>query len=330
MDNKHSQQQQETPEQTERKEKLEEVSEIHFQSKPAKIWNTITSPEAKPLSQVFIDLMDMSKVATKKGNANHNFGLVAIDVYSRRGWIEPIKNKTTGYVLEGLKKIFIKNVPERITSDNGGEFKGQVSEYFRQNNIEHRTVQVGDHRTMGIIDRFIRTIRNELNLIWEFNENFEWVPIIHEVVDAYNKTYHNTIKAVPINVYEGTEKNTQEIYRNPLINEFPKGTRVRKELERTIFSKGDKQFSKTIFKVKGRKGFKVILSEEDLVRPSELLKTNVEEHHKEEEPKEQLSDKVKQITKEKKNINLLKSLDVKPENIRSSARIKKKVEKLDL
>jgi len=305
--------------------KVEEASEIHHQSKTPKKWNTILAPEPEPLSQVFIDLMDMSKIATKKGNKNYNFGLVMIDVYSRRGWIEPIKNKTTSEVLEGLKKM---PKPKRITSDNGSEFKGQVADYFKENGIIHTTNEVGDHRTMGIVDRFIRTIRNDLNLMWEVNDDFIWVPYIYEIVDNYNNTYHNTIKATPMEVYDGKKKNDQEIYRAGLINSFPKGSTVRKELERTVFSKGDVQYSKKVYTVKGRKGFKLILGESELVSPQQLLKSKMKEQP--EEVKPQLADNIKVLTKEKKNSNLLKSLDIKPENIRSSARIKKKKEILDL
>ena len=65
----------------------------------ARIWNTIV--ETGVGDGVQMDLMDMSKIATR--NKNFAWILCIIDVYSRYAWAFPIKRKTQDCVYECLK-----------------------------------------------------------------------------------------------------------------------------------------------------------------------------------------------------------------------------------
>ena len=75
-----------------------------------------------------------------------------------------MKNKTASNVTEGVKIILNKNKPENVNCDQGSEF---MSKKFRKlmsnNNINIKYVQVNDHHKLGIIDRFIRTLREMIN-----------------------------------------------------------------------------------------------------------------------------------------------------------------------
>ena len=100
--------------------------------------------------------MVMDKIKDKKGNKGYAYALVTNDT------------------LDGWEKAFPKSTekPKNITSDSGSEFKGVFGKYLSQNDINHRVVEIGDHRTMGIVDRVIRTIRDKLRILWEVNDNF--------------------------------------------------------------------------------------------------------------------------------------------------------------
>ena len=303
--------------------KEEEALEIHHQKKNPKIWNTIWADN--PLDQVFLDLADMSKIKDKKGNKGYAWMLVWIDCHSRYLIIIPLKNKTAKEVYYALKSIPYK--PKSITTDSGGEYKGATRDYFIQNGIKHDVVEVGDHRALAIVDRVIRSIRRWLDLLFETNRNFDWVSYIQDLVVAYNHKIHRTLQARPVDVFARRDKNKQKITRDYLIEDFEVGDSVRKENKRNVFSKGGKTFSKIIYKVKGRSGFKIVLNNDELVSPRDLLKTDFIKPIDEEKD---IKEKTKEVIKEKKTKELLKREEIEPENIRTSKRERKAKVILDL
>ena len=54
---------------------------------------------------VEVDLMDVSTISTK--NNNFKWLFVACDVFSRNGYVYPMKNKTKENVLEALKSFLV-------------------------------------------------------------------------------------------------------------------------------------------------------------------------------------------------------------------------------
>ena len=52
----------------------------------------------------------------------YTFLLLVIDVFSKYGWIIPLKNKKGETVAEALKTIFEERKPEKLWTDKGKEF----------------------------------------------------------------------------------------------------------------------------------------------------------------------------------------------------------------
>jgi hypothetical protein len=270
--------------------------------------NTIRAREQKPLSECQLDLADFTKVKHYLGNGKHGWMLVMIDIYSRYLWAVAIKDKTAANVLGGFKVIDVK--PENIVTDSGSEYKGVMGQHLRDSGINHFTVEVGDHRSLGIVDRVIRTIRARLRTIWDATETFNWVGHIGEVVKKYNNSVHRTLGDTPHNVYTNMGKNGQPIERDTLINKFPNGTIVRKLLERNMFEKGGSQYSVQRFTVVGRRGFKVELNDGSLFSPRKLIVSKLEN----DETKQDLRAREQKATKKKKSDQILKrELDIEPD-----------------
>ena len=62
-----------------------------------------------------------------------------------------------------MKKLFaVIKPPKVLSSDNGGEFKGVVAQYLKDNNIIQKMNEVGDHNVLGIVDRFSQTVKNKI------------------------------------------------------------------------------------------------------------------------------------------------------------------------
>ena len=66
------------------------------------------------------DLVDMQ--AFSKDNDGVRYWLTVIDVFSKYGWMLPLKSKTGVEVASALKKIFKERKPDFLWTDKGLEF----------------------------------------------------------------------------------------------------------------------------------------------------------------------------------------------------------------
>ena len=60
--------------------------------------------------------------AFSKFNQGFRYLLLVIDIFSKYGWIIPLKNKTGEAVASALKTIFEERKPEKMWVDKGKEF----------------------------------------------------------------------------------------------------------------------------------------------------------------------------------------------------------------
>ena len=91
-----------------------------------------------------VDLADVS--ALSKENDNIKFLLVAIDVFLRQAWVEPLRNKLHGSIIDALNDIF-KTGRKRIW----------VKDFFRRQGVDHYVTQNVTHANYD--ERFIRTLK---------------------------------------------------------------------------------------------------------------------------------------------------------------------------
>ena len=94
----------------------------------------------------------MSNLATS--NKNYKYLLVAIYVYSRLGFVVPMKNKTTTAVNNAVVEILDQTEPNSITTDQGSEFiNSDFKKLLTKIGIDITNVPVGSHHALGTIDR---------------------------------------------------------------------------------------------------------------------------------------------------------------------------------
>jgi transposase InsO family protein len=113
----------------------------------------------------FADLLDMSNYSRQ--NKGFHWILLCVDTFTRMAFAEPRKRKTKVVVKEGFEAIMgrLVNVSAQrriqlLITDSGSEFlKQPVQNLLRELKIEHRTVEVGDHFVLGIIDKLSRTMK---------------------------------------------------------------------------------------------------------------------------------------------------------------------------
>ena len=124
--------------------------------------------------------------------------------------------KSSKEVLNALQQ-FIKDVPNvySLTSDQDAAYlTNDVLDFINSQNIRYRTTEDNNHNVLGIINRFMRTIRD---LIGE-----------NRYIDAYNNSPHRSLdNKAPNDITDQDEQNyiqTKSI-NNPY--DFKHGDKVR-------------------------------------------------------------------------------------------------------
>ena len=82
------------------------------------------------------DLVEIQKYS--KWNKGVKYLLMVIDVFSKYGWIEPLKDKKTESVSSAFDLIFKKSKrkPEKLWTDKGSEFiSTHFKDFLKKNNI---------------------------------------------------------------------------------------------------------------------------------------------------------------------------------------------------
>ncbi len=142
--------------------------------------------------------MDIIDLKYSKSQGNKNI-LVLIDVFSRRIWAKPVRNKEPVSVAPVLRQILneMDRAPTILSSDKGNEFTGVVDELLEEKNITHRTKgEKYDPNVLSVIDKAIQTLKGRLAESLA-DEPGEWATRVHDVVRQYNATEHSTVHDAP-------------------------------------------------------------------------------------------------------------------------------------
>jgi len=201
------------------------------------------------------DLVDLQKL--QKENDGIKFLLTTIDVFSKKAYVEPLKDKTSRSVIRAFENIFdgSKEKPINLRTDKGKEFIAKdVQEFFKDNGVNHYTVKNPDVKA-AVVERFNRTLKTRMwRYLFHLN-TYKYIDILQDLVDAYNNSYHTTIKMCPNEV---DETNILQVYHNTYDKrvqkktkpKFKKGDFVRLAREKGVFEKGyEYTFTEEIFKV---------------------------------------------------------------------------------
>uniref|UniRef100_A0A1Y1N5I8 Integrase catalytic domain-containing protein n=1 Tax=Photinus pyralis TaxID=7054 RepID=A0A1Y1N5I8_PHOPY len=201
------------------------------------------------------DLCDMRSLA--KNNRGYNYILTVIDVFSKKAWARPLKQKTANSIIEAFSSIFEEcdNTPENIQTDKGKEFvAASVQQFFKKYNINYYVTHNPDVKAC-IIERLNRTLKTKMHRYFTYKNTFKYVDVLQDLVSAYNKSYHSSIKMAPDDV---NEENILKVWQNLYAKGFGKETRpiykvgqhVRITRTKYHFEKGyESNFSQEVFKI---------------------------------------------------------------------------------
>ena len=172
---------------------------------------------------------------------------MVIDVFSKYGWIEPLKDKKTESVSSAFSKIFKKSKrkPEKLWTDKGSEF---ISKHFKDFLKTHSITlyHTQNEEKSSIVERWNKTMKNKMWKMFSANNNTVYWDKLDKLVNDYNNTAHSSIKMTPT---EASKKENEkqvfanlyedEIYLKPKNPKFSIGDKVRlSKYKRRVFDKG--------------------------------------------------------------------------------------------
>lgn len=198
-----------------------------------------------------VDLIDMQQYS--KQNKHYKYLLAVIDIFSKYGWLIPLKNKTGLTVSEEFKKLFKQRKPMFIWSDKGSEFYNkQVKELLKDNNIKLYSTE--NEEKSSVVERWIGTMKQQMFKYFTASETFKYYDVLDRLVKNYNNTVHSSIKMTPVKaskleneltVYKNLYPEKEEKVKKP---KFKVGDRVRITKKKGKFEKGyTTRWTKEIF-----------------------------------------------------------------------------------
>ena len=166
------------------------------QTRNYKNYNSYTAPFPKYEYQ--IDLMDVTSLLRDVGSeikSQLRYGLVCIDIFSKKCHIVPIQNKDGDDVYKAVMECFkVLGQPLSIYSDDEGALNSKkLQTFFKEEGITH--VITKTHANQA--ERMIRTVKKMIGDRLRHYKTKTWVEVLKPSLNRYNNQIHSSTKTTP-------------------------------------------------------------------------------------------------------------------------------------
>lgn len=155
------------------------------------------------------DLVDLNMF--RGDNDGFCYVLTFIDVFSKLAFAEPLKNKTASSIKQAFEKIFQSFHPAQIQTDRGLEFKNNVVMTMMRKYSVNLYFTYNQDIKAAVVERFNRTIKARMFRFFTYTGSRRWIDVLDDLVHAYNRSYHRSIKMRPIDVVDADPRH---VFRN--------------------------------------------------------------------------------------------------------------------
>lgn len=205
------------------------------------------------------DLVEMIPYAAQ--NRRINYILTAINIFSKKAYACPVKNKSGKEVKRALESILntLGHPIKNIHTDRGKEF---YNKDVRTMLCQRKIHLYSTHSTMkaAICERFNRTLKNKMWKLFSLRGSYKWIDILPKLISEYNDTKHRTIGMRPNDVNKHNEQMHLDDVYNHTVNttttprnrqKFRVGDRVRLSKYKHAFEKGyTPNWTTEVFKIR--------------------------------------------------------------------------------
>jgi hypothetical protein len=180
----------------------------------------------------------------KQSNDGYIGLLAVVDVFSKKIWCRPIKNKkskTVAMAFEAILKKMAPAIPTIVATDDGGEWAGKdFSNLMNKYSIKHYVIR-GTNAKASVAEVSIKFLKNVIYRYMTALNSTRYIDFLDKIVQNLNSTYRRTIKMSPDDVNKTNESEVFETlygkylkaakkYKREQLNKTPhfkKGSRVR-------------------------------------------------------------------------------------------------------
>ena len=140
------------------------------------------------------DLVDMQKLS--KWNKGYKYLLMVLDLFSKYGWIVPLKTKTGLEVSKAFESIFKKGKPKKLWVDKGKEYYNKnMLDLLAKNNIEIYSTE--NEEKSSVCERWNRTIKEKMYKRFTMQNNTVYIEILPKILASYNNSKNRSIGMTP-------------------------------------------------------------------------------------------------------------------------------------
>lgn len=264
------------------------VNQVYKKPVKVKTYNKIRS-HFHQTGEMQGDLMILKKYA--QYNKGYGYLFNVIDIYSRKAWSFPLKQKSPNEVAPCIEKVF-KNIPKdhwrSLAFDKGSEFMGEVKTVMDKLGIKRYVVDPdapNAKNKMAMIERFNYTVWMRIKKYMTKNDTVKYIDVLDDIIYNYNHTVHSGIGHKPEDVFKGKEWPMEQGigFGGEKRKKFKVGDFVRAVKKRKTFDKRGfvPTFSLTVHRVESIKNNKYLLSNGKTYYEEELVKAKEGEDLKE-------------------------------------------------
>ena len=176
-----------------------------------------------PFRSLSLDLIDFNF----RGVNKNRYILVVIDNFSRFMFTKPLKSKETSATKKALTEVFedmnraypdsVKKV-KYLNTDDGPEWKGEFTQYLRNQNITRRRTLGGHPQQNGLVERSNGKLKMILAKLIKINGK-NWLHFLPKATKIYNDQIVRTTKYTPKEALELSEDDRQKLIDNVKANQ---------------------------------------------------------------------------------------------------------------
>ena len=123
---------------------------------------------------------------------------MVLDLFSKYGWMVPLKDNKGETVTEALKTIFKEgSKPQYLWTDKGKEYYNKnMKELLEKNGITIYSTE--NKEKSSVCERWNRTIKTKMWKQCTVQGNTQYLNILPKILSQYNNTKHSSTKMTPV------------------------------------------------------------------------------------------------------------------------------------
>ena len=132
-----------------------------------------------------------------KWNKGYKYLLMVMDIFSKYGWIVPLKDKKGETVTKAFQQIFKEgDKPEYLWTDKGSEFYNKhMKDLLDKHNIKLYSTE--NEEKSSVVERWSRTIKTKMWRQFTAQGNTMYLDIFPMLLKQYDMSKHSSIKMTP-------------------------------------------------------------------------------------------------------------------------------------